>query len=161
MVAAIPEQSPKAKSHRPAYSIFQSDCHIPAIGSAYIRFSHSEKTSASVPSLIINSNLINCLHFDYDFVCVLTLLTICFTIFVSVHGICNSGPCPSARFDCCARQHPGHAGQFTKPMKEGVPGFSEAQRPSRPAPWIQSPGAIFTSQPRIQLTGSYALWRYA
>ncbi len=33
----------------------------------------------------------------------------------------ESGPCPSARFECCARQHPGHGGHFGKPIQEGMP----------------------------------------
>ncbi len=35
-------------------------------------------------------------------------------------------------------------------------GCSQARRPSRPTPRIQSSGAIVTSQPWIQLTGGYA-----
>ncbi len=49
-------------------------------------------------------------------------------------GICNSGPCSSARFECCARQHPGHRGHFGKPIKEGVPGLQRGLKAKPPRP---------------------------
>ena len=43
-------------------------------------------------------------------------------------------------------------------LRKECQGCSEARRPSRPAPRIQSSEAIVTSQPWIQLTGGYARW---
>ncbi len=47
-------------------------------------------------------------------------------------GIRNSGPWPSARFECCARQHPGHGGLFGKPIMEGVPGLQRDPKAKPP-----------------------------
>ncbi len=44
----------------------------------------------------------------------------------------NSGPGLSARFECCARHHPGHGGHFGKPMKEGVPGLQRGLKATPP-----------------------------
>ncbi len=43
-------------------------------------------------------------------------------------------------------------------LRKECQGCSETRRPSRPAPRIQSSGAIVTSQPWILLTGGYARW---
>ncbi len=57
----------------------------------------------------------------------------------------NSGPSPSARFECCTMQHSGHARYFGEPIQEGVPRMQRGPK----APRISSSGAIFTSAPRI------------
>ncbi len=38
----------------------------------------------------------------------------------------------NARFECCARQHPGHGGHFGKPIKEGVPGLQRGPKAKPP-----------------------------
>ncbi len=49
-------------------------------------------------------------------------------------GLRNSGPCPSAIFECCTRQHPGHGGHFGKPIQEGVPGLQRCPKAKPPRP---------------------------
>ncbi len=65
----------------------------------------------------------------------------------------NSGPCPSARFECCARQQPGQGGKSTP---EAVPGLLRGPKTKPPHPTESFSGAIVTSQPWIQL--SVKMW---
>jgi hypothetical protein len=46
----------------------------------------------------------------------------------------NPGSCPSVKFRCCARQHPGHGGHIGKPILEGVPGLQRGPKANPPRP---------------------------
>ncbi len=49
-------------------------------------------------------------------------------------SIRSLGPCPSARFGCCARQHPGHGSHFGYPMKQRMPGLQRRPKAKPPRP---------------------------
>ncbi len=76
-------------------------------------------------------------------------------------GLCNLGPHLSARFEKMLREATLRTWRPLRQIYQGrCQGCSEARRPPRPAPRIQSSSASVTSQPWIQLTCGYALWSH-
>ncbi len=62
-------------------------------------------------------------------------------------GLGDPGLCPRVRFQCCARQHQAHGGNFGKPIQEGMPWLQRGLKAKPPPPKDSIFPSDVTSQP--------------